>query len=529
MRINRREFFLASSAAALAGAAGPEKSQIGLIRSTHRGLRSPAPLDDPLNYTQVRDMVFRAISLGTPGAGSLEAKIKPGAWVVVKPNIVSLRPRPSYAPGDVTDFRVTQAVVEYVASRTRAGRITVAEGGSYRNLTDTARDNVFMQDGRRVDALTFDWGPDEFPGFNGSLGGILDRCARRYPEKKFDYVDLSYDAVRDPGGALRRIAVPASANGTGAFSDRPDYYVTNTITSCDFLITVPVMKVHLMCGITACLKNYVGTAPREAYSVPGVFSNQNLHSQHSCGGRIDPFIVDLAAFHPPDYCVVDGIRGLQSQEHANQRPDQTVRSNLILAGEDPVATDALIARLLGFQSNDIDYFHMAERRGMGTMDFSRIDVRGDEPDRDTRRWEKPSRWYGRCNRNWVLRTASGWKPHESRHDTLDLPKATGIPPADGARYLARVEVISEGHSRGYLWIGARGRLLARLNDEPVAQLEADTRYRVGQYQYPVTLAPGRNKLEFGSQPIGGEALLSVLLTGPRNDGDTAEGIRWQQA
>jgi hypothetical protein len=34
---------------------------------------------------------------GAPRAGSLEAKIRSGAWVVVKPNIVFLRPHPKLA------------------------------------------------------------------------------------------------------------------------------------------------------------------------------------------------------------------------------------------------------------------------------------------------------------------------------------------------------------------------------------------------------------------------------------------------
>ncbi|MBK9169910.1 MAG: DUF362 domain-containing protein [Bryobacterales bacterium] len=525
--MNRRHFLLSAAGAACLPAFGmEEKTRLGLVRSTHGKLVRPAPLDDALTYEQVRDMVFTAIRYGAPRAGSLEAKIKPGSWVVIKPNIVFLRPHPSYAPGDITDFRVTRAVLEYVAAHSRAGRITVAEGGTYRRHDDPAEDNVVVQGGRRVGAYDFDWGANEFPGHDGSLHSLLAGCARRFPDKKFDYVDLSYDAVRGPDGQFRRIVVPRAPNGVGAFGARPDYFVTKTITGCDFLITVPVMKVHLECGITACLKNYVGTAPRQAYATPGYFHNATLHSGHSAGGRIDPFIVDLAAFHPPDYCVVDGIRGLQSQEHSIHRDDQTVRSNLVFAGEDPVAADALAARLMGFNPHDIEFLHMAARRGMGTMDQSRMDFLGDEPDRHERRWEKPRRWYGRCNREWKLSARPGaWKSHTAPFDTLDLPAVAG-----GAEsYTAAADVYADGHVRGFLWVGLRGAVVARLNGEAVAAFESQTRYRVGQFQYPVELRPGRNRLEFQVRPLGGEAQLSVLLTGPRNDGDTADGIRWVAA
>ncbi|MDX1982760.1 MAG: DUF362 domain-containing protein [Bryobacteraceae bacterium] len=523
--MNRRHFLMSTGAAAMLQGA-EEKTRLGLVRSTHARLRQPAPLDQELSDAQVREMVFRAIELGSPGAGSLEAKIRPGSWLVIKPNIVFLRPHPAYAKGDITDFRVTRAVLEYVATRSRASRITIAEGGTYRRPNDKAEDNVVTQGGQRVNALNFDWGVDEFPGFDGSLGGMIQSFARRFPDKKFDYVDLSYDAVRDPGGAFRRIEAPKAPNGVGAFGDRPDYFVTNTITKCDFLITVPVMKVHLQSGITACLKNYVGTAPREAYSRPGVFHNAKLHEQHSAGGRIDPFIVDLASFHPPDYCVVDGLRGLQCQEHSIQRDDQTVRSNLILAGEDPVAADAITARLLGFQETDMEFLHMASRRQMGTMDMARIDVRGDEPDRDNRRWEKPGNWYGRCNRLWKIARGPEWVAHEARFDTLDLPQATGIAPAAGVTYKVAAQAHSPGHGRGHLWMGLRGKVVARLNGLTVAEFECGTRYRVGQFQFPVTLQPGTNRFEFHIQPLAGQAMLSVLVTGRRNDGDTLERLRW---
>jgi uncharacterized protein (DUF362 family) len=526
--MKRREFLFCSASASMLPAAPDAKTRLGLVRSNHSKLARPAPLEDALSYGQVRDMVFAAIDYGAPSAGSLAEKIKPGSWVVVKPNIVYLRPHPGYAPGDITDYRVTRAIVEYLATRSRAARITIAEGGTYRRPTDKAEDNVVMQGGQRVNAYHFNWGEKEFPGFAGSVSSLLREFGAQHAGKKFDYVDLSYDALRDEGGQFRRIEVPRARNGVGAFGARSDYFVTKTITSCDFLISVPVMKVHLQSGITACLKNYVGTAPREAYSTPGVFHNALLHSQHSAGGRIDPFIVDLAAFHPPDYCVVDGIRGLQSQEHSVHRDDQTVRSNLVLAGEDPVAADALAARLMGFNPHDIEFLHMAGRRLMGTMDFGRIEVRGDEPDRFNRTWEKPRQWYGRCNREWrISALADAGQSFTAPFDTLDLVAATKTPPATGVVYRAAATVHASGNRQGYLWLGLRGDAAIRLNGATVARLESETRYRVGQFQFPVELRPGANRLEFDVKPLSSEAMISALLTGPRNNGDTIEGIRWQ--
>jgi len=60
--------------------------------------------------------------------------------------------------------------------------------------------------------------------------------------------------------------------------------------------------------------------------------------------------------------VIDGFRGLQNKENDNGQPDQMLRNNLVMASRDPVAADALVAHVLGFNPWDIEFLHMAEQR-----------------------------------------------------------------------------------------------------------------------------------------------------------------------
>lgn len=533
MTIRRRELLIAPAAGLFSHlSAAPASPRIGLVPSTYHGLQRTAAPDHPLDYEIVRDMVWTAIRLGRPRAGSLEAKIKPGAWVVVKPNIVALRPRPAYRIGDITDFRVTKAVVEYLARFSRAARITVAEGGSYRRPGDKATDNVCKQNGVQVDARTFDWGTEEFPGFAGSMHDMFTEMAAAFPAKRFDYVDLSYDAVRDAGGRFARLPVPAAPNGIGAFSLRPHYFVTNTIRNCDFLITLPVMKVHMQCGITCCLKNYVGTAPREAYAPPGSFSNSILHRDHSVEDRIDSFICDLAAFHPPDYAVVDAIRGLQYQEHDNGLPDQMIRSNLVFATEDPVAADALAARLMGFNEDDIEHLQMAQQRGMGALRLGSADIAGADPVPLMHSWAKPRAWHGRGNRLWTL--SHGWATPPSAPaaytaptDTLHLAEWSNRPVTPGTRFTAVATALADTHLNAWLWTGFQGKLRLRLNNESVLDLENRTRYRIGQYQYPIALRPGLNRFVCELEAVSATPRLSLLVVTSQNNGDTPRQLHWR--
>jgi uncharacterized protein (DUF362 family) len=513
-------------------AAETAKTRIGFVTSAHPKLTKPSNAEDPLDYPRVREMVWKAIEYGRPRAGSLEAKIKPGAWVVVKPNLVGLPMRPSYTQGDVTDMRVTHAVMEYVAEKSRAGRITLAEGGSYRRVGDPQTSDSYRQNGTPIDARTCDW-TGQFAGWGGSIAGMLEDLGKRFPGKKFEYTDLCYDALRDQAGEYKWVEVPAGAGGIRAFGAKKVYVPTRTITGCDFLISVPVLKVHNQCGLTACLKNYVGTAPREVYGSTRAFSNQKLHNDYSVEGRIDPFIVDLAAFHPPDFCVVDNLLGLQHSEHGIGRPGQQVRNNTILACEDPVTMDAFGARVIGYEHSDIEFLHLASQRGMGSMDLSRVELNGDDPERLRRKWGKPRNWYGRCNREWLL-TQDGaadlksWERFTAPSDTLHLA-SWRTPASEDAAYAAAVRVVAAGTRKAFLWVGVRGRVVATLNGQKVMEEEGLTRYRVGQFQAPVELRSGENLLVFNVKAAAREADLSVLLSGPDNDGDTVEGIRWAAA
>ena len=532
-RFNRRAFLLGTAQIVAAARlhAAAQRTRVGVVPSNHSGLLQASSREDPLDYARVREMVWKAIEYGKPRAGSLEAKIKRGSWVVVKPNIASLRTRAAYHTGDVTDFRVTRAVLEYVARKSQAGRSTLAEGGTYRNVLDPAKDNTYTQNGVRVDLRDFDWGDQEFPGFGGSVNRLLREMSSEFPDKKFDYADLSYDALRDSSGAFRRVEVPRTPDGVGAFGARSDYVVTKTMLGCDFLIDVPVMKVAGQCGITVCMKNYVGTAPREFYSYPGMFSNFVMHDTYSVDNRIDPFIADLVAFHPPDFCVVDALRGLQYHQHGGKEPDQMIRSNFILAGENPIAMDATAAYMMGFNPWDIDYLHLGIKRGLGTMDFREIEHVGDEPDKLRQRWGKPEKWYGRGNREWLVSADAAsnlatWSRYTSPTDTLDIARAAGGGAGSQTSYGVATRLQAEGHRKAFLWVGARGRVQALLNGEKVMEEENTTKYRVGQFRAPVELRPGENVLVFRVQPLGDSPQISAVMVGPRNDGDTVEGIRW---
>jgi hypothetical protein len=55
------------------------------------------------------------------------------------------------------------------------------------------------------------------------------------------------------------------------------------------------------------------------------------------------------------------------------------RSNLIVAGVDPIATDLVVAQLMGFNPDDFEYADLGAQRGLGPGRIEYVDVRGAAP------------------------------------------------------------------------------------------------------------------------------------------------------
>jgi uncharacterized protein (DUF362 family) len=124
-----------------------------------------------------------------------------------------------------------------------------------------------------------------------------------------------------------------------------------------FLITQPKLKTNILTTITGCLKNQFGCLPMVEKSV---------YHEH-----IDDVIVDANLAMTPNFCIVDGILGM-SQGPAFGTP---IKANMILFGNDPVAIDALSARIMGFNPRSIGHVRKAAQSGLGSIQYT---LRGDK-------------------------------------------------------------------------------------------------------------------------------------------------------
>lgn len=116
----------------------------------------------------------------------------------------------------------------------------------------------------------------------------------------------------------------------------------------NFFISLANAKTHSLTQITGVLKNQFGCLPeKEKY----------LYHKH-----IDKVIVDLNRIIKPDLCVLDALYGLEGVLAGRKR-----KIGIILCGRDPVAVDASLARVMGFNPSKINHLTLAAKQGLGCL------------------------------------------------------------------------------------------------------------------------------------------------------------------
>ena len=127
------------------------------------------------------------------------------------------------------------------------------------------------------------------------------------------------------------------------------------------IISVPKLKPHRLARVTLSLKNMMGA----------VTPKGSIHN------HLSEKIVDLASIIKPSVAVIDGIIAGEGHETSGN----PVEMNLVIAGTDPVAVDAVGAAVMGIPPESVKHLRLAEERGLGTCDLEQITVLGEPIER----------------------------------------------------------------------------------------------------------------------------------------------------
>ena len=192
----------------------------------------------------------------------------------------------------------------------------------------------------------------------------------------------------------------------------PAYDVNRSYQDCDVYVSLAKLKEHATAGVTLSMKNSFGIPPVTIYGADAGIdeparvaggSRSMLHdggrqpsksalpennpaSPRDPGYRVPRVTVDLALARPIHLAIIDGVSTAAGGEGPWVGRCRPVHAGLLIAGTNPVTTDAVATALMGFDpmadrgtapfEGCDSTLKLAEEAGIGTRDLRKIEVIG---------------------------------------------------------------------------------------------------------------------------------------------------------
>lgn len=235
--------------------------------------------------------------------GGLERFVKPGQRVLVKLNLLMKRD-PSQAT--TTHPAVARAIV---CALQRMGAIPIladSPGGPYTK---------------------------------GMLAGVYEACGMR--------------AVAEETGCELNddFSVTARYLESGKAARHLD--LIGVLDHVDAVITVGKLKTHGLTTMTGCVKNLYGT-------IPGT-TKVEYHARYQDVALFSDMLLDICAAVKPCFSILDAVIGMEGEGPSGGRPREI---GALIGSASPHAADAVGARLIGLQSQQVTTLEAALKRGL---------------------------------------------------------------------------------------------------------------------------------------------------------------------
>lgn len=141
--------------------------------------------------------------------------------------------------------------------------------------------------------------------------------------------------------------------------DRLDVWpVFVPLVEADKIINLPVAKSHFLSTLTLGMKNWIGAIGGRRDVL-----HQDIHRT----------IVDLALFFKPTVTLIDATKIMTKNGPSGGSLSDVVMKNTLILSNDPVAADALAARLFDRRPEQIGHIRLAQKQNLGTYDLQQLD------------------------------------------------------------------------------------------------------------------------------------------------------------
>jgi uncharacterized protein (DUF362 family) len=304
-----------------------------------------------------------------------------------------------------------------------------------RNKTVTIKVNMTGPPGQRFQGLALGLTHYVHPKAVGATVHLLGRAGAkriRLVESAWATAGPLEDVILDAGWNVRALQSAAAGvefeNTNGLGKSRkyarfkfpgmaymyPEYVMNQVYEDTDVFVSLAKLKNHADCGVTLSLKNCFGCVPASIYGddagrddpnekptrgrsdvvhfakrQPARIAPPELHPNEglkNAGYRVSRVVADLAVVRPIHLAIVDGVASTAGGEGPWIRGLRVVKPGVLIAGLNPVCTDAVCAAVMGYNPralrgtapfrNADNTLLLAEAHGAGAADLKRIEVRG---------------------------------------------------------------------------------------------------------------------------------------------------------
>ena len=156
--------------------------------------------------------------------------------------------------------------------------------------------------------------------------------------------------------------------------------VSAILKEVDFIISIPVMKTHMHTKVTLSIKNMKGLLwRREKARLHQLRCKKEITRGYK---ELDIAISEMASVLFPHLSIIDGTVGMEGMGPAY---GTLKKMGIVLVGNNPLSTDAVATRLMGFDPEDIPHLKLSAKMGLGEIQVNKISI---QPE-DYLKWEAP--------------------------------------------------------------------------------------------------------------------------------------------
>ena len=145
----------------------------------------------------------------------------------------------------------------------------------------------------------------------------------------------------------------------------PEVGISKEILDADIIISLPKFKTHGLTIMPGAIKNSYGILPGAQKAL--------LHQIAGTPERFHDVIVEVFRLRIPDLFIMDAVVGMEGNGPASPELREI---GLILASDNAVALDGVVARMMGLDPGRLPFLQKAKALGLGDFDAQMIQIDG---------------------------------------------------------------------------------------------------------------------------------------------------------